>query len=91
MTETFSPEQMLQLKEIVRSAVREEMADVGLRIDNQDHQDDLREDMRFVRRLRQMWDSAAGKLGGAILSAGIIILLAIFGLGFWDWLRGGIK
>lgn len=91
MTETFSPEQMLQLKDIVRSAVREEMADVGLRIDSPDHADDLREDMRFVRRIRQTWDAAAGKVGGAVLTAGIAIVFAIIGLGFWDWLRGGIK
>lgn len=89
MSDAFSQEQILQLKAIVRDAVREEMGDVGLRIDNEDHQDDVREDLRFVRRLRKTWDSAAGKVGTAVLTAVIGIVFAIMSLGFWQWIKSG--
>ena len=36
----------------IRTALRNELADAGLRLDNAKHQDLAREDFRFLRRLR---------------------------------------
>ena len=70
---------------------REEMADLGLRIDNAEDVDAAREDMRFIRRLRRSWDGAAGKVGNAVLIGVTSAGLAILGAGFWAWLGSGPK
>lgn len=83
---TFSPEQMTQ----IRTVVREEVSDVGLRLDDPDHVDASREDFRFLRRLRLNWDGASRKVGNTVLIAFVGVLLSIAGLGFWAWIgRGG--
>jgi len=75
-----------QLTEIVRSAVREEMADSGLRLDGEIHQDAAKEDFRFLRNLRETWDGSVSKIGNAVLIAVVAIAGTIFGLGFWAWI-----
>ena len=78
-----------QLTQIVRSAVQEEMADSGLRLDGEIHQDAAKEDFRFLRNLRETWDGAVSKIGNAVLVAVVAIVGTIFGLGFWAWISRG--
>ena len=82
----LTPEQLTQ---IVRSAVQEEMADSGLRLDGEIHQDAAKEDFRFLRNLRKTWDGAVSKIGNAVLIAVVAIVGTIFGLGFWAWISRG--
>ena len=85
----FTPEQMKQLESIikpaVRDAVREELNDAGLRIDGADHQDEAREDFRFIRRLRKRVDGASARVGAAVLLSltGGVIWLIMQGVNFW--------
>lgn len=81
----FTSEQMTQ----IRTAFREELADAGLRLDGAEHQDEAREDFRFLRRFRQSWDGAAKKVGNAVLAAVIVVAGAIIGTGFWTWVASG--
>lgn len=83
----FSEEQIAQ----IRAAFREELADAGLRLDEPKHQDEAREDFRFLRRLRHNWDGAVSKTGNAVLLAVIAIVGTIIGLGFWAWLSNNLK
>jgi hypothetical protein len=82
---TFSPEQLAQIDATVRRAVREEMADAGLRLDDATHQDEAREDFRFVRRLRKGVDGTAAKIGWLVIAAlcGGLIWIFSLGLNFW--------
>ena len=82
----LTPEQLTQ---IVRSAVREEMADSGLRLDGEIHQDAAKEDFHFLRNLRKTWDGAVSKIGNAVLIAVVAVVGTIFGLGFWSWISRG--
>lgn len=84
---TFTPEQIAQL----RAVMREEWADAGLRVDDAGHQDEAREDFRFLRRLRLTWDGSTQKVGTAVLTALIGVALIIFGSGFWQWINSGGK
>jgi hypothetical protein len=62
-------EQLLQIEAVVRRAVREEFAEAGLRLDDASHQDEAKEDFRFVRRFRKGVEGAAGKVGMAVILA----------------------
>jgi hypothetical protein len=73
----------------IRSAFREELADAGLRIDGAEHQDEAREDFRFLRRLRLAFDGASNKVGTAVLTAVIVICGVIIASGFWTWISHG--
>ncbi|WP_449395608.1 hypothetical protein [Devosia riboflavina] len=84
---TFTPEQISQL----RAVMREEWADAGLRLDDAGHQDEAREDFRFLRRLRLTWDGSTQKVGTAVLTALIGVALIIFGSGFWQWINSAGK
>lgn len=79
--EGFTKEQLEQL----RSVFREELADAGLRLDSVEHQDEAREDFRFVRRLRKRVDGAASKVGMAVILAVTsgIIWLIVQGASLW--------
>lgn len=81
----LSSEQLDQIEERVRRAVRDELADAGLRLDGPEHQDEAREDFRFVRRLRIGVNGIAAKLGWAIIAAflGGIVWLLQLGLDAW--------
>lgn len=83
----FTPAQIKQL----RTVLREELADVGLRIDGQDHIDDAREDFRFLRRLRKAFDGTSRRVGSYILITLFAIGATIVGLGFWTWISRGIR
>jgi len=83
----FTPEQLAQ----IRTAFWEELADAGLRLDDASHQDEAREDFRWLRRTRLAWDGSAKKIGNAVLAAIIVIAGAIIGTGFWSWISSGGK
>ena len=78
---------MAQLK----TALRDELADAGLRLDGAEHQDEAREDFRFLRRVRMSYDNAAKTIGKAVLAALIVIGGAIIASGFWTWINSGGK
>jgi hypothetical protein len=67
-----------KLEPAVAAAVAKAFADVGLRVDEPDHVDEGREDFRFLRRMREAYDSAAGKIGGFVIlsiAAGLLGLI----------------
>src|SRR5438045_360421 len=75
----FSPEQMEQLTAVIR----EELGNIGIRIDEDEQIDASREDFRFLRRTRLKWDSAANRVGSLVLAAIVGLVLLIGGMGFW--------
>lgn len=81
----FTQAHLAQLTDAIRHAVREELADAGLRIDGPDHQDDARRDFMFVRSLRKALNGAAAKVGWAIIAAliGAVLWLVNNGLDVW--------
>lgn len=86
MTEgPFTKAQLAQLTDAIRSAVREELADAGLRLDGADHQDDARRDFMFIRSLRKAVNGTAAKVGWAIIAALIsaVFWLVNSGLDVW--------
>lgn len=85
----FTPAQLAQLTDAIRHAVREELADAGLRLDGEAHQDAAKEDFRFLRNLRKTWDGAVSKVGNAVLLAFVAVGGTIVGLGFWAWINQG--
>jgi len=80
----FTASQVAQLTLIVKEAVREEMADGGLRLDG-DHLDQAREDFRFLRKLRSGVDGIASKVGWVVIAAvlGGITWIVQLGLSAW--------
>lgn len=83
--DAFSPEQVAQLTKVVKSAVREELADAGIRLDDADHQDEAREDFRFIRRLRVGVNGMAAKVGWVCIAAVLGGIIYIFTLGASAW------
>lgn len=59
----------MEIEHIVRKALRDELANAGLLLDEENHVFDAREDFRFLRRLRQAIDGTASKIGYAFLLA----------------------
>lgn len=80
-SKSFTKEQLEQL----RTAMREELADAGLRLDGIEHQDEAREDFRFIRRLRKRVDGASAKVGMAVILAiaSGLIWLVVQGANMW--------
>jgi hypothetical protein len=77
-----------EMEALVRKAVRDELNAAGLRLDEPEHQDEAREDFRFLRKMRRSMDGAASKVGYTILLsiAGGVIWLITQGANAW---RGG--
>lgn len=88
MSDAFSPEQLAQIERVVRKAVREEMGDAGLRLDDASHQDQAREDFRFIRRLRRGVDGVTSKVGWAVILAVLGGIVFVFDLGIKAWRAG---
>lgn len=84
-SDAFTPEQMAQLSSVVKAAVREELADAGLRLDDASHQDEVREDFRFMRQLRQGVNGMAAKVGWAFIAAVLGGFLYLISLGANAW------
>ena len=74
-----------ELEDLIRKAVMAEFSAVGLRVDEPEHQDQAREDFRFLRKMRGDFDGAASKIGYTILLAiaGGISWLVLQGLNVW--------
>lgn len=85
MSDGLTQEQMQQIEAVVRRAVRDEIADAGLRIDGPDHVDSAREDFRFVRRLRLTIEGIAAKVGMIVITAGLGGIVYLFTLGINLW------
>lgn len=85
MSEPLSRQQVQQIELAVRTAIREELADAGLRLDGGTHQDEAREDFRFLRKLRRGIDGTSAKIGWAVIAAIIGAAIWIFtqGINFW--------
>lgn len=85
MTDEFSQTQIAQLSHIMRTVVREELADSGLRLDGPDHVDENRKDFQFVRALRMGVNGTAAKIGWLVIAAilGAIVWLVTHGLDWW--------
>jgi hypothetical protein len=67
-----------ELRALIREAVREELLAVGMRLDDADQQEAVRDDLRFARRMRQSVEGAASRIGMTILTAiigGVILAL----------------
>lgn len=83
--EFLSPSQLAQIALVVKEAVREEMADAGLRLDGADHVDEARRDLMFLRSLRKGVNGTAAKIGWFFIAAFLaaIVWLVNGGLTFW--------
>lgn len=66
----------------IRAAVRAEFNAIGLRVDDTDDQDDAREDLRFLRKLRENVNGAQSKIGGAVILAVVSGFLWLLWNGF---------
>jgi hypothetical protein len=67
-----------ELRSLIREAVREELLAVGMRLDDADHQEAMREDLRFARRMRKSVEGAASRIGMTVLAAligGVLLAL----------------
>jgi hypothetical protein len=83
--EFLSPSQLAQIALVVKEAVREEMADAGLRLDGADHVDEARRDLMFLRALRKGVNGTAAKIGWFVIAAilGAVMWLVNGGLNLW--------
>lgn len=73
-------------QEQLRVIVQEGLGEIGVRLDVPDHVDAMREDFRFLRKLRESLESASKKIGNVVLLAVVMLVIGIFALGFWDWI-----
>lgn len=85
----FSPKQIEQLQEVVNRAVQRAMGDIGFDMDD-DQKSETRETVSFIFRLKRTWDGAVNKTGSAVLTAFLVTLFGIIGLGFWAWISSNI-
>ncbi|MDS1138570.1 hypothetical protein [Nitratireductor indicus] len=69
MTRRIPPMTDEDLINLVRKAVRDELNDAGLRLDDADHQFEAREDFRFLRKLRTSFSGASSKIGATVIVA----------------------
>lgn len=83
--DAFSPAQLAQLTSAVKSAVREEFADAGIRLDDANHQDDARRDFMFLRSLRRGVNGIAAKVGWVCIAAVLGGAVYVFNLGANAW------
>jgi hypothetical protein len=72
-----------ELRALIREAVREELLAVGMRLDDADQQEAVRDDLRFARRMRKSVEGTASRIGMTILAAMIGGVL----LAFWEGLK----
>lgn len=83
--EFFSASQLAQLSLVIKEAIREEMADAGLRLDGADHIDEARRDYMFLRTLRRGINGTAAKIGWFFIAAilAVVVWLVNSGLNVW--------
>jgi hypothetical protein len=58
-----------ELRELIREAVRDELREVGLRTDDANHAEAVRDDLRFARRMRKSVEATASKIGMLVITA----------------------
>jgi len=58
-----------QFKALVREAVRAELSEAGLRLDDTNHQYEAREDFRFLRNIRTTLTSWSSRVGALFITA----------------------
>lgn len=75
------------VKRAIAPAIRAELKEsIGLRLDNDQYQIAAAADFQFVRRVRLWFESAASKIGGAVIMlvvGGVFSLLAYGAKGFF--------
>lgn len=71
-----------ELTKLLRKAVRDELNDAGLRLDDADHQYEARADFMFLRKMRLSFDGASRKVGATVLVAIVSGLLWLIWQGF---------
>jgi hypothetical protein len=67
-----------ELRALIREAVREELLAVGMRLDDADQQEAVRDDLRFARRMRKSVEGTASRIGMTVLAAligGVLLAL----------------
>jgi len=87
MSEEILPLAREELKAVLREAIREELFAVGLRADEQAHVEAARRDFFFLRRLREATESAASRIGMAVMLSLVTGLLTVL----WFGLKGTVK
>lgn len=85
-TAKHDTEVLEQIEAVIRKVLREEFKDIGLRVDSEDQQAELREDFRHLRMWRQAMNGFASKVGWAVILSILGGLIWIFtqGLNFWN-------
>jgi hypothetical protein len=71
-----------EIEAIVRKAVRAEFSNAGLLIDEDEHVFQVRDDFRFLRKLRMAIDGASSRVGQAVLMAALAGFVSAFWMGF---------
>ena len=69
-----------EFKAVVREAIREEFELIGIDSSDATARSEVRKDMETVRRMREVWDGAARKIGNTVLAlmfAGAVALVAL--------------
>lgn len=66
---------------MIREAVADAFANVGIHDDDAEKLDEARADFRFIRRLRVGIEGAQSKVGAAVLIAIVTGFLTLLGLG----------
>ena len=82
MSRRLPPMTDVDLEKLVRKAVRDELNDAGLRLDDADHQYEARADFMFLRKIRLSFDGASRKVGATVLVAIVSGLLWLLWQGF---------
>lgn len=70
-----------EIKDAVRAALREELELLGFDASDAAARAEVRKDMEAIRRFRAMWDSAATKIGNAVLALVLVGAAALAALG----------
>ena len=57
-----------ELRELIREAVRDELAAIGMRTDDPDHSEAVRDDLKFARKMRVAIEGFASRVGMAVIT-----------------------
>lgn len=72
-----------ELRALIREAVRDELAAVGMRTDDANQTEAVREDLRFARRMRLSVESFAARVGMAVIT----VIVGGVSLALWEGWR----
>lgn len=73
-----------QLKDLVRSAMREEFTACGLLSTTDEQKVEMQEDFSFLRRIRKLYEETVNKVGSAVIIGllGAIVGFVVLGFNF---------